>query len=414
MVDRRSGDKPPIEYIPFPPSDRPSGSARPSRSAGREEFNTTVPAGDYASERGALPRSSRPGSGSGGATNARARPYEHLDELLNQSGSIDRYVPSDEAIIESVINYNPDRAQVKAPPEEFKSVGSVIAPPEVKSPGGPPGKPGGPKKLTDEPFGRKVSVMLGILCVIVGLLLLSFYISPLQGGFGRLVGLSSDNANPSPSASGSPLAVELPISKVSPVALAPIKVYVVGAVKKPGIVELPFDSRVDDAIRAVGGMTNNADPVSINLAKRLRDEDQIFVREKRSELDSTGQSQVSEPPSDGGVSEWSGSYAAEPSEPSEAPETSAPQAPASSSVSEGPSIPKSTAPASNASGRININTATVADFTKLKGVGLDTACRIVEYRNSLPGQSFSSVEELENVNGIGPAKMSTIRPLVEL
>ena len=56
-----------------------------------------------------------------------------------------------------------------------------------------------------------------------------------------------------------------------------IKVYVSGQANLPGVYELPSDSRADDALRAAGGPTSQADLDSVNLAKKLSDEDQIHI-----------------------------------------------------------------------------------------------------------------------------------------
>ena len=48
-----------------------------------------------------------------------------------------------------------------------------------------------------------------------------------------------------------------------------IVVHVFGAVRHPGLVRLPNNSRVQDAIDAAGGLTNRADPGEINLAQLL-------------------------------------------------------------------------------------------------------------------------------------------------
>ncbi|MCS7243627.1 MAG: ComEA family DNA-binding protein [Candidatus Calescibacterium sp.] len=55
-----------------------------------------------------------------------------------------------------------------------------------------------------------------------------------------------------------------------------IKVYVCGEVENPGVYELPLGSRVQDAL-IISKVKDNADLNSINLAKRLRDEDMIRV-----------------------------------------------------------------------------------------------------------------------------------------
>lgn len=48
--------------------------------------------------------------------------------------------------------------------------------------------------------------------------------------------------------------------------------------------------------------------------------------------------------------------------------------------------------------KININTASAAELTQLKGIGTKYAERIVEYREKSP---FKNPEEITNVPGIG-------------
>jgi competence protein ComEA len=57
----------------------------------------------------------------------------------------------------------------------------------------------------------------------------------------------------------------------------PIEVYVTGAVQSPGVYPLHEGDRVEDALAAAGGATEDADMDSINLALRVRDQDQIDV-----------------------------------------------------------------------------------------------------------------------------------------
>jgi len=56
-----------------------------------------------------------------------------------------------------------------------------------------------------------------------------------------------------------------------------VGVYVVGAVMNPGVYFLPQGSRVADALEAAGGATEEADLVRVNLAKRVYDEERIYV-----------------------------------------------------------------------------------------------------------------------------------------
>lgn len=59
--------------------------------------------------------------------------------------------------------------------------------------------------------------------------------------------------------------------------ISDIRVYVTGAVVNPGVYPLNDDSRWADAVIAAGGFTSDANPEAINLARRVKDEDQILV-----------------------------------------------------------------------------------------------------------------------------------------
>jgi competence protein ComEA len=74
-----------------------------------------------------------------------------------------------------------------------------------------------------------------------------------------------------------PQASRVTIVNDSPTAVAEIRVFVTGAVARPGVYGLAPDSRIEDAITAAGGFTPGADTPRVNLAARLRDEQEIFV-----------------------------------------------------------------------------------------------------------------------------------------
>ena len=63
-----------------------------------------------------------------------------------------------------------------------------------------------------------------------------------------------------------------------------IYVYVCGAVRDPGVVEVPEGSRAEEALRLVGGMTAEADPFYVNLAETVTDGQKNCVRCRGSEL----------------------------------------------------------------------------------------------------------------------------------
>lgn len=74
---------------------------------------------------------------------------------------------------------------------------------------------------------------------------------------------------------GQPLQILLPTPTAT--SKGAMKVYVSGAVQRPGVYELRPDDRVEDALQAAGGPTQEADLERINLALRVRDEQQVHI-----------------------------------------------------------------------------------------------------------------------------------------
>ncbi|HEM3602455.1 TPA: helix-hairpin-helix domain-containing protein [Streptococcus suis] len=140
-------------------------------------------------------------------------------------------------------------------------------------------------------------------------------------------------------------------------------VDVKGAVAKPGLYTLAADARINDAVDAAGGLTSQADPKSINLAQKLSDEAVVYVASK-----------------DENISVVTSTTA-------------------SSAIS----------PEGNES-KVNLNTATEADLQTISGIGAKRAADIIAYREANGG--FKSVDDLNNVSGIGDKTMESIRPYV--
>ncbi|HFI0162384.1 TPA: helix-hairpin-helix domain-containing protein [Streptococcus suis] len=140
-------------------------------------------------------------------------------------------------------------------------------------------------------------------------------------------------------------------------------VDVKGAVAKPGLYTLEEGSRVNDAVDAAGGLTSQADPKSINLAQKLSDEAVVYVASK-----------------DENVSVVSNTTA-------------------SSAMSQ-----------EGNESKVNLNTATEADLQTISGIGAKRAADIIAYREANGG--FKSVDDLNNVSGIGDKTMESIRPYV--
>ncbi|CYU63977.1 ComEA family DNA-binding protein [Streptococcus suis] len=141
-------------------------------------------------------------------------------------------------------------------------------------------------------------------------------------------------------------------------------VDVKGAVEKPGLYTLEVGSRVNDAVEAAGGLTSQADPKSINLAQKLSDEAVVYVASKDENISVVASTTTSS---------------------------------AMSQEEKNTSL-------------VNLNTATEADLQTISGIGAKRATDIIAYREANGG--FKSVDDLNNVSGIGDKTMESIRPYV--
>lgn len=135
-------------------------------------------------------------------------------------------------------------------------------------------------------------------------------------------------------------------------------VHVAGAVRRPGVYRMGGDSRVIQAVRMAGGPTARADLSRLNLAAPVADGQQVLI-----------------------------------------PERARAAGTASAGSGGGPG---------QSDGPVSLSSATAADLEALDGVGPALAARIVAWRDSHGG--FSSVDQLDEVPGIGPARMEALRP----
>ncbi len=143
-----------------------------------------------------------------------------------------------------------------------------------------------------------------------------------------------------------------------------IFVYITGAVKHPGVYEVRSGARLYEVLDMAGGMTQDARKDCLNLAEVVDDGEQIKVLTKRQYKKSKKQS--------------SGSLMED--------------------------------EASDGSGLIDINSATAESLTQLPGIGEVKAAAIVAYREE--NGSFSAIEDIKNVSGIGDATFENIMSLI--
>lgn len=204
-----------------------------------------------------------------------------------------------------------------------------------------------PPALTRSPHRRRLLAVCGVLVAVIVLVVGSIL---LLGG-----GPPPERPPLLPAAQDRPAPVTAAASKAAESSLV---VSVVGKVGSPGLVTLPSGARVADALRAAGDVLDGADITALNLARKLSDGEQIYVG-------------VAVPP-----------QALPEPEPEPAIGAASP-------------------------GKVNLNSATLERLHTLPGVGEVTAKRIIEWRTQ--HGRFTNVEQLRDVPGIGPAKLSRLR-----
>ena len=178
-----------------------------------------------------------------------------------------------------------------------------------------------------------------------------------------------------------------------------VRVHVAGAVRRPGVYTLQGDARVVDAVRAAGGATTSADLDRINLAQSVLDAEQILVPRRGSVRTATTVAVRHRPQRRSTTTATTATMA-----------TTALMQP-------GHTLPVSGSPVAppveqRVAAKVNVNTATVDQLDSVPGVGPATARAIVSYRTRKG--PFAKVDDLLNIDGIGPKKLATIKEYVEL
>ncbi|XVQ13398.1 helix-hairpin-helix domain-containing protein [Spirillospora sp. CA-255316] len=179
---------------------------------------------------------------------------------------------------------------------------------------------------------------------------------------------------PAPEQAAGPSPAPVPSAAVPASQGSQVVVHVYGKVRRPGVVTLPSGSRVADAIKATGGVRPGAATGSLNLARKVIDGEQIPV----------------------GVRAPQSAQAAGPTAPSP-PAAAAPGAPGGAGA---PGAP------------LDLNTATVEQLDQLPGVGPVLAQRIVDHRTQ--HGAFRSVDQLQEVSGIGSRRFADLKSLVRV
>lgn len=162
-----------------------------------------------------------------------------------------------------------------------------------------------------------------------------------------------------------------------------VRVQVSGAVLEPGIYDVPASCRVEEAIAAAGGLTENADSERVNLVRKVRDGMQIRVPVQKAAQTNRTQRKNAQAKSGLGAS----------------------------TTNKSSSTRAGTEKNNSALQIVRINSAGVSELQQLPGIGPALAQRIVDTRSR---GRFASVEDLLRVPGIGKAKLAKLRDYVEV
>ncbi|MBE5877970.1 MAG: hypothetical protein E7290_13950 [Lachnospiraceae bacterium] len=136
-----------------------------------------------------------------------------------------------------------------------------------------------------------------------------------------------------------------------------ICVHVCGAIRNPGVYEVPEGCRLYEVVELAGGMLEEADEVYLNLAREVKDGEQIVILTSEQTLDHGGSVRTED--------------------------------------------------GERMQGLVNINTASVEELTTLSGIGESRAEAIVEYRES--HGAFGTIDAIMQVSGIKEALFVKIK-----
>lgn len=196
-----------------------------------------------------------------------------------------------------------------------------------------------------------------VICTGLGLLVGGFFLlKPAPQTAVKETNLQAEVAAVSKDSS-----TEKEVKKEEPVEKDLITVDVKGAVKAPGIYDLPVGSRVNDAVQKAGGLTEQADSKSLNLAQKISDEALVYVPTKGEES----------------ASQQAGS---------------------------------GTASSTSKEKKVNLNKASLEELKQVKGLGGKRAQDIIDHREA--NGKFKSVDELKKVSGIGAKTIEKLKDYV--
>jgi competence protein ComEA len=288
--------------------------------------------------------------------------------LQDTLGSAAGLLPADgETFVYAGSGRGKERGQAAGP-------GSVAPPGELSDdPAGTPSGGGRTGPVLRWRLGLKAALLVGIVAVLCA----AWFWWQVSAGRAEVLPLTGapppESSAPAGPASEGTETAGSGAKPSQPVRAGPSVLHMAGAVARPGIVEVSPGSRIHDAIAAAGGGIPGADLDRLNLAAVVVDGQKIYVPLAGEPLPAGSAGAAS---GDGGGSAAGGAGS--------------------------PSV----------AGKTNLNSAGIDELGALPKVGPVLAQRIVDWRKE--HGPFTSIEELDAVDGVGPKMLETLLPLVSV
>ena len=237
---------------------------------------------------------------------------------------------------------------------------------------------------------------IGILVILSILLLVAFFVVYFSGANEQTVELTASldqadrvttqAASRGPGEGNEPAQPKVPDEGNE----RTLRVYVAGAVHRPGVYPVRKGDRLVDVVEAASGPLDEADLEQVNLAVRVEDEGYYFIPSRNAGagadaggiLDSDGGPEISIPP-----------LAADPA---------TGELPGNSDGDSGLTV--------GHAGLVNLNSATQEQLESLPGIGPARAKAMIAYRDQ--HGPFTAVEEITAVSGIGQGILNNLQGLI--
>lgn len=247
---------------------------------------------------------------------------------------------------------------------------------------------------------------IAAVAAVLGLLLFALLFFLLSRGGGEAVELTGAVPVAAAADTDAGLAGEPPPAAVA----EPLRVYVAGAVQKPGVYTLNQGDRLADAVAAAGGIAATADLSPVNLALKVRDEGRYLIPDIAARPDRAPP--AAKPIAADLTRKTANLLTGELSGATETADPADKEPAADNAAGGGNPVNADGGIQAKAAGLLDLNTATDRQLETLPGIGPARARAIIAHREQ--HGPFVAAEELTAVAGIGPGIYGNLQSLISV